>query len=192
MAQRQLRQVSTGRIYNWSKALSMRNDMVPHPPITETIGLSRPAKDGTAVIEIEYERKNYHIAEQSVDDFNKLVVEHADLKVAVGKLESELSEKPKYFDKPLTKESIEGQDTETKTEPEKTEPVEEVSATDEVTGPARAEAILDAIGLLVDSGDKNHFAGNGMPKVQSIMEITEFDITAKERDDAWAEYQSKK
>ena len=174
MVQRQLRQTTTGRIYNYSKALAARSDMVPHPPIVENHGLAEPGKAGAKLIEIEYNRVKYLIGNDSVPDFNKLVNEVEDLKLENLKLADDLSKRPKP-EPPLTRESVEKKDEKPEVSPENA-----VLGADN-----RMEAIVEAIGLLVESGDKNHFASNGMPKVQAIQEVTDFDITAKERDEAW-------
>lgn len=175
MAQRQLRQTTTGRVYNYSKALAMRSDMTPWPPITKNLGLAEPGKEGAKLISIEYEGIQYSIGNESVPDFNKLVNDHADLKLENLKLADDLSKRPK----PLTRDEVES----TKTEPDTNE--EAAEEKQPLGSKERMEAIVTAIGILKESGDINHFAANGFPKVQAIQEVTDFDISAKERDKAW-------
>jgi hypothetical protein len=184
---RQLKQTTTGRIYNFSKTLAKRSDMVPWPPITKETGLAEPGEGGVKLIEIEYDRKKYLVADGSVDAFNRLVAEHSDLKVANSKLAEQIHKTPRYVDEnmqPITRDSVEGDHPDT-TEAE-TEQSEEAPA--DVN---RMDSIVAAIGMLVESGDKNHFAANKMPKIQAIQEVTEFDITGKERDEAWGLFNKK-
>lgn len=190
MAQKLLKQVSTGRIYPWTKILSDRPDMIDWPPVAKNMGLAEPGADGTPVLEIEYARVKYLVSQPSVNDFNKLVNEHSDLLAENERLKKELSEKPKYdpvekTEPPLTRESVEGNQGNV------AEPDPEAVETSEPDDANRMELIVAGIEELVKSGDKEHFAASGMPKVQAIQDVCGFDITAEERNDAWNTINSK-
>lgn len=50
----------------------------------------------------------------------------------------------------------------------------------------RVEEITNAIQTLLDEGDEKNFTSMGDPKVKPIERILGYDITAEERDQAWA------
>lgn len=62
-------------------------------------------------------------------------------------------------------------------------PVAPVAPTDEAE---RLAAIADAIGKL-DTADKAQWMNSGAPKVPAIEAVTGWQLTAKERDAAWAQ-----
>jgi hypothetical protein len=67
----------------------------------------------------------------------------------------------------------------------KSAPAEDV--VDAVSDSDRAIEIVSAIGQLLDQGKTKNFSKTGEPKVRSIEAILGYDITADERDAAWAE-----
>ena len=69
----------------------------------------------------------------------------------------------------------------------KPDPAPTEEAVDEVSGSDRAIEIVSAIEQLLDMGNTKHFSKTGEPKVRSIEAILGYDITADERDQAWAE-----
>ena len=48
---------------------------------------------------------------------------------------------------------------------------------------------LDAMALLIEEANPMDFSRDGTPKVRSIERILGYDITAAERDSAWATFQ---
>ena len=52
-----------------------------------------------------------------------------------------------------------------------------------------ASPTVDAIGILVEEGNPKDFGRDGTPKVRSIERILSYDITAADRDVAWAKFQ---
>jgi hypothetical protein len=185
MAHKQLKQVGTNRIYNYNKTLAMRKDMTPWPPVTKSQGLT-PEPD-TRIIDIEYDGVHYLVADKSATEFNALAMSHSDLVLENAELAKDLSGRPKKIEDkaPIVRENVEGKQPEA-VESEQPETAETLSKA------KRMEAIVSAITMMADSGDKNYFAANDMPKVQSISDICEFDITAKERDKAWKVYNKQK
>lgn len=55
-------------------------------------------------------------------------------------------------------------------------------------GPAREQAILDAITKLVKANKRNDFGASGRPKVVVIERMVDFDITERERDQVWEKF----
>jgi len=48
---------------------------------------------------------------------------------------------------------------------------------------------LDALGLVVEEGNPDDFGRDGTPKVKAIEKILGYDISAADRDVAWAAFQ---
>ena len=55
---------------------------------------------------------------------------------------------------------------------------------------ARAEAIEDAIRILVDTNNRDDFTGNGSPQVKSLEALLGWKPDAAERDAAWLAVQA--
>jgi len=51
----------------------------------------------------------------------------------------------------------------------------------------KLQQIVDAIGLL-DESNKNHFTGQGIPRVEALTEILGFEVTAADRNAAWERF----
>lgn len=57
-------------------------------------------------------------------------------------------------------------------------------------GEARQQAIMEAIERLQRAGGPSHFTASGTPQVKAIEAVLGYDITAGERDAAWARLRS--
>lgn len=172
-----LRQTSTGRIYPWTKPLFLRPDMVPHPPVSTQALVDPDSK--IKLIDIEYDDVHYLVEKKSVPQFNVLMQEHSDLVKENAKLKFELSERPKPS-------AITAPEAE---EPEETEE-SETPPPEEMIEEKRDELIYNAIEAMVKEGDVSKFAASGLPRVQEIEMICDFNITSDERNAAWEKFKA--
>lgn len=178
---KQLRQATTGRIFTWTPTLAKRHDMSPWPPIT-TGGLIEPDSK-VQLIGLEYSGITYKVAKDSVDDFNALASQVENQKTETEQLKNEIA-KLKFGRIPDSAQP----EPPVETQPEETEPLDMTNVSEQ----ERLSLIVEAIGKLVEMEDnKKHFSRNGLPKVQAIEMICDFDISALERTDAWEMFNKK-
>jgi hypothetical protein len=64
-----------------------------------------------------------------------------------------------------------------------------IRAKSKVVEAPKSSNTLDAMALLIEEANPMDFSRDGTPKVRSIERILGYDITAAERDSAWATFQ---